>query len=99
MEKEVLTFGPHSNGVKGGVSCNYVDKRNGNEYWISCIPVHSAADMRLGIRYEMAVFLIEGGFLDLKGEKYYGEEPTAERMSEDALAIVAKVTESVAPNP
>ena len=99
MEEQVLTFGPHSNGVKGGVSCNYVDKWTGNEYWISCIPVHSVADLRLGITHEMAVFLIENGFLDLKGEVRYEEKPTAERMSKDALAIVAKITESVDPNP
>lgn len=99
MDKEILTFGPHSNGIRGGLSCNYVDKWTGNEYWISCIPMHDASDLRLGIRYELAVFLIEGGFLDLKGKVHYGEKPCAERMSDDALAIVAKITESVNPNP
>lgn len=99
MDKGILTFGPHSNGIRGGLSCNYVDKMTGNEYWISCIPTHTAADLRLGVRYEMAVFLIEGGFLDLKGEKYYGEKPSAETMSADALSIIEQITESVNPNP
>ena len=100
MEEEVLTFGPHSNGIAGGMSCNYVDKWTGNEYWISCIPTHTASDLRLGIKYELAVFLIERGFLERKGDMVrYGEKPTAEQMSRDALSIVAGITESFDPNP
>ena len=94
----ILEFGPHKNGIPRGVSCNYVSKV-GNEFWISCIPTNNAADKRLGIKYEMAVFLIEGGFLDNKKTFYYKTKPTAEQMSKDALEVCDGITEYFEPNP
>ena len=94
----ILEFGPHANGIHDGVSCNYVSKV-GNEFWISCIPTNSAADKRLGIAYEMAVFQIERGFMDIKKTFYYKTKPTAEQMSKDALRVCDGITEYFEPNP
>lgn len=94
----ILKFEPHANGIPGGLSCNYIAK-NGNTFWISCIPTNSAADHRLGIAYEMAVFLIEWGFMDNKKTFYYKEKPTAEQMSKDALGVCDGITEYFEPNP
>lgn len=93
-----LKFEPHNTGIAGGKSCNYVSKV-GNEFYISCIPTHTAADLRLGITHEMAVFLIERGFLDNKKTFYYKGEPTEEQMSADALGVCNSITEYFEPNP
>jgi hypothetical protein len=98
MDRGVLTFGPHSGGIPGGRSCNYIDTRNGNTYWLSVIPCNSAVDMRNGNKFAFAVFLCDHGLLDMRAEKRYDHEPTAEELSADALAVCDKITWAVEPN-